>query len=58
MHGCTVLCQKDPRKGDVVKNYCPITCLPLMWRLLTGVIAAEMYDYLKQETLARRTKQM
>ena len=29
-HGCTVLCQTDPRKGNAVENYHPITCLPLM----------------------------
>ena len=39
----------DPRKGNAVENYCPITCLPLMWKLLTGVIAEEMDDYLEQE---------
>ena len=48
-HGCTVLCQKDPRKGNAVENYRLITCLPLMWKLLTGV--EEMYDYLEQEKL-------
>ena len=50
-HGCTRLCQIDPKKGNAVKNCCPITCLPLMWKLLTGVIAEEMYDYLEQEKL-------
>ena len=29
-HGRTVLCQKDPRKGNTADNYRPITCLPLM----------------------------
>ena len=28
--GRTVLCQKDPQKGNVVDNYRPISCLPLM----------------------------
>ena len=46
-HDRTVLRQKYPRKGNTVENYCPITCLPLMWKLLTGVIAEEMYDYLE-----------
>ena len=41
-HGRTVLCQKDPRKGNTADNYRPITCLPLMWKLLTGVIADEI----------------
>ena len=50
-HGWTVLCQKDPRKGNVVKNYRPITCLPLMWKLMAGIIADQIYDYLEREHL-------
>ena len=50
-HGHTVLCQKDPQKGNTTDNYRPITCLPLMWELLTGVIAEEMYNYLERETI-------
>ena len=50
-HGRTVLCQKNPRKGNAVENYRSITCVPLMWKLLTGVIAEEMYDYFEQEKL-------
>ena len=50
-HGRTVLCQKNPRKGNAAENYHPITCVPLMWKLLTGLIAEEMYDYLEQEKL-------
>ena len=49
--GCTVLCQKDPRKGSTGENYCPITGLPLMWKLRTEVIAEDMYNYLEQEKL-------
>ena len=44
--GLAVLCQRDPRKGHTVENYCPITCLPLRWKPLLGMIAEEMYDYL------------
>ena len=47
----TVLCQKDPIKGNAVENYCLITCLPLMRKLLAEVIAEELYDYLEQEIL-------
>ena len=43
--------QKDPRKGNTSDNYRPITCLPLMWKLLTRVIADEMYNYLEQEKI-------
>ena len=50
-HGRTVLCQKDPQKGNTADNYRPITCLPLMWKLLTGVIAEKMYNYLEQEKI-------
>ena len=47
----TVLCQKDPRKGNTADNYRLITCLPLMWKLLTGMIAEEMYNYLEREKI-------
>ena len=50
-HGRTVLCQKDPRKGNTADNYRPITCFLLMWKLLTGVIAEEMYNYLEREKI-------
>ena len=42
-YGHTILCQKDVSKGNAVENYRPITCLQLMWTLLTGVIAEDMY---------------
>ena len=47
----TVFYQKAPRKGSAVENYRPITCLPLTWKLLTGVIPEKMYDYLEKEKL-------
>jgi len=37
--GRTVLIQKDPSKGTVASNYRPIACLPIMWKLLTGIFA-------------------
>ena len=49
--GRTSLLQKDKSKGNVASNYRPITCLPLMWKLLTGVIADQIYAYLDQEKL-------
>ena len=51
IHGRSILCQKDPRRGKAVENYHPITCFPLMRKLLTGVIAEDMYDYLEQKKL-------
>ena len=49
--GRTSLLQKDKRKGNVASNYRPITYLPLMWKLLTGVIADRIYAHLDQERL-------
>ena len=43
--------QKDKSKGNVASNYRPITCLPLMWKLLTCVIADQIYARLDQEKL-------
>ena len=49
--GRTSLLQKDKSKDNVASNYRPITCLPLMWKLLTGVIADQIYAHLDQEKL-------
>ena len=43
--------QKDTSKGNVASNYRPITCLPLKWKLLTGVIADQIYAYLDHKKL-------
>ena len=43
--------QKDKSKGNVASNYGPIICLPLVWKLLTGVIADQIYAHLHQEKL-------
>ena len=47
----TSLLQNDKSKGDVASNYKPVTCLPLMWKLLAGVIADQIYAHLDQEKL-------
>ena len=49
--GRTVLIQKDPSKGSVASNYRPITCLPLMWKLLTGILACKLYTHLENNSL-------
>ena len=49
--GRTSLLQKDKSKGNTASNYRPITCLPLMWRLLTGVIGYQIDAHLDQEKL-------
>ena len=50
-YGRTVLCQKDSVKGNPVENFRPITCLPLMWKLLTGIISEDMYCFMENENL-------
>ena len=49
--GRTSLLQKNKSKGNVASNYRPLICLPLMWKLLTGVIADQIYAHLDQEKL-------
>ena len=44
--GKTILCQKDPGKGNAVDNYRPILCLPFMWKLMIRIIANSVYEYL------------
>ena len=55
-HGCTVLCQKHPRKGNVVENSCPMTCLSLMWKLLAGVIPEEIMIILSTRNSCQKNK--
>jgi len=49
--GRTVLIQKDKSKGNSPYNFRPITCLSILWKLLTGVIADEIYKHLENENL-------
>ena len=50
-HGRTVLIMKDPQKGSEVSNYRPIKCLPLFWKLFTGLLSDEIYSYLELRQL-------
>ena len=43
--------QKDKATGNIASNYRPITCLPLVWKLLTGILEDEIYDYLEKNIL-------
>ena len=41
--------QKDPpphAKGNIPWNYWSITCLPVMWKILTRKIREEIYSWL------------
>ena len=49
--GKTILMLKDKEKGEAASNYRPITCLLLVWKLLTGLIAEEVYGFLDTNLL-------
>ena len=51
VRGRTVLIQKDPAKGAQASNYRPITCLPMMWKLLTGIMGEKLYSHLERSGL-------
>ena len=39
-------------KRNIVTNYRPITCLPIiMWTLLTGILGDEIYQHLEERNL-------
>ena len=52
----TALIQKDKAKGNIASNYRPITCLTLVWKLLTGILTDEIYDYLEEMLLPEKQK--
>ena len=45
--GRTVLIVKDPQKGRVPSSYRPIACLAMWWKLLTGILAGEIYSFME-----------
>ena len=47
--GRTALVMKDTSKGNQPGNYRPITCLPLMWKTLTGIIADKLYVHIEAQ---------
>ena len=49
--GRTVLMQNDKSKRNEASNCCPITCLALTWKLLTGIIADEIYGFLENKEI-------
>lgn len=38
-------------RGNIRNNCRPITCLPLVWNLLAGVMADEMHEYLERKII-------
>ena len=55
--GRTALLQKDKSKGNIPSTYSPITCLPLMLKLLSGVNADQIYGYLDQQNCYQKNRQ-
>ena len=49
--GRTYLLLKDPAKGPLPSNYRPITCLPVMWKLFSGLISDSIYLHLETQNL-------
>jgi hypothetical protein len=47
----TVLIQKDKTKGRAPGNYRPITWLPIVWKLMTSMVAEEIYRHLEDNNL-------
>ena len=50
-NGRTTLIQKDLNKGTAPNNYRPITCLPMMWKILTAQMREEIYYFLTSRGL-------
>ena len=46
-----MLCLKDSGKGNAVHNFRPISCLPLMRKLMTGITAESMYTFMDNENI-------
>ena len=49
--GRTLLIMKDVSKGNLPRNFRPISCLPLTWKLFTGIISEEIYGFLDDKKL-------
>ena len=49
--GKTTLIQKDPSKGTAPNNYRPITCLQMIWKILTAQIGENIFYSLTRHGL-------
>ena len=55
--GRAALLEKDKSKVNIASIYRAITSLPLMWKLLSSVIADQIYGHSDQlEVVTRRTE--
>lgn len=57
-----ILISKDPQKGAISSTYCPTTCLSITWKVLSGIIAANMNGHMDhyisgaQKEISRNTR--
>ncbi|XP_067947648.1 uncharacterized protein [Watersipora subatra] len=49
--GIAVLIPKDANKGNIPSSYRPITCLPIMYKVLTAMISDSIYEHLERNEL-------
>ena len=54
--GRNVLLLKEKSKGNEVSKYRPINRLPLMWKLLTGIVVDEVYNHVENNDLLPEEK--
>lgn len=48
-NGKIILIIKGGEKGDDITNCGPKTCLPLMWKIFSGILSGKRYDHLEIE---------
>ena len=48
--------KKDPLKGPAPNNYRPITCLPMIWKILTAQIREIYYSSISREIFLEEQK--
>ena len=56
--GRTTLILNDKEKGNIASNFRPITCLPLMWKLCTGIMGDELYNHLEEKIYYLRNRRV
>ena len=43
--------QEDTSKQRIPANYRPITCLPIVWKLVTAMVAGEIYRNIEENNV-------
>ena len=54
--GKIILIQKDLKKENILSKYRRITCLPMMWKVLTKYIKKKLYYLLKSPDYFRKSR--